>query len=72
MSEKLWKCTARCKVCNKVLNTARYVPESKRTGVSLVAPLVAICEIKSHNTLSDCNIGVKLEWEPEEEHEKVS
>lgn len=65
MSEQLYKCTAYCQVCGKVLNTAEHVPESKQTQVSISAPLVAICDVKGHNTLSDCNIGVRLEWEKE-------
>lgn len=63
--EKLWKATAKCQVCDAVLNTALHVPEHEKGGVGMSAPLVAICDVKDHNTLSDCNIGVKIEWEEE-------
>jgi hypothetical protein len=61
-SEKLWTCVARCQVCKKELNRATHVPEREKGRVCISAPMVAICEVKEHNTLSDCNIGVVLEW----------
>lgn len=64
---KLYTCRATCQVCGALLNEANHVPESQCVLVTMSAPLVAICEVKDHNTLSDCNIGVNLEWieEPE-------
>jgi hypothetical protein len=64
--EKLWTCVAKCQVCKKELNRARHVPESAKEWVALSAPLVSICDKIHHNTLSDCNIGVELEWIEEE------
>ncbi len=65
MTEKVWTCIARCRVCKKELNRAEHVPESDKTMVIISAPLVAICPESHHNTLSDCNIGVELEWREE-------
>ena len=62
----LWTCIARCQVCGKELNKATHVPENERAHVTISAPLVAICDVREHNTLSDCNIGVRLEWVAEE------
>ena len=59
---KLWTCIARCQVCKKELNRAERVPDDARTQVIIAAPLVALCDEQSHNMLSDCNIGVDLEW----------
>lgn len=58
----LWTCIARCQVCGKELNRAVHVPEYDKTRVAISAPLVAICDEPGHSTLSDCNIGVNLEW----------
>jgi len=58
----LWTLIARCQVCGKELNRATHVPERERGRVIIAAPLMAICDVRSHNTLSDCNIGVDLEW----------
>lgn len=62
MAEKLWTCVARCQVCGRELNRACGVPESAKASVAIGAPLNCICPVKGHNTLSDCNIGVELEW----------
>lgn len=62
MGGTLWTCVARCQVCGKELNRAVGVPEDEKTKVIVSAPLVAICGERHHNTLSDCNIGVDLEW----------
>jgi hypothetical protein len=62
----LWTCIARCQVCGKELNRAEHVPDGERGMVGLGAPLVAICEVREHNTYSDCNLGVQLEWIEEE------
>ena len=64
--KNLWTCIARCQVCKKELNRALHVPEYKKVQVTISAPLVAICDCKNHNTISDCNIGVDLEWVKEE------
>src|SRR5881392_2288889 len=58
----LWTLIARCQVCGEELNRATHVPESERSRVVIAAPLMAICDVRSHNTLTDCNIGVDLEW----------
>jgi hypothetical protein len=58
----LWTLIARCQVCGKELNRATHVPECERSRVVIAAPLMALCDVRSHNTLSDCNIGVNLEW----------
>ena len=60
--ERLWTCIARCQICNKELNRAKHVPEHEKVRVIISAPLVAICPKTHHNTMSDCNIGVDLEW----------
>lgn len=65
MPEALWTCVARCKVCKKELNRAEHVPESRKFMTEMSAPLAAICDVKGHNTFSDCNIGVELEWTKE-------
>lgn len=65
MSDKLFTCIATCQVCGRELNRAQHVPERDKTQVVISAPLMCICPEKSHNTLSDCNIGVKLEWQEE-------
>jgi hypothetical protein len=62
MSEPLFTCIATCQVCNRELNRAEHVPESKKGHVIMTAPMACVCPEKHHNTLSDCNIGVKLEW----------
>jgi hypothetical protein len=62
-TEKLWKATAKCQVCGKVLNTAVDVPESKKKNVELTAPLMAVCDVKGHSTFSDCNFAPVIEWE---------
>lgn len=67
--EKLWTLIATCQVCGRELNRATQVPENERTFVAIAAPLMAICPDRSHNTLSDCNIGVKLEWVREAEND---
>ena len=59
---KLWTAIAKCKVCKRELNRATGVPESSKMQIILSAPLVAICEVRDHNTFSDCNPGVELEW----------
>lgn len=61
-SSLLWTCIATCQVCGVELNRAEHVPENYKTRVSIAAPLLCICKVRHHNTLSDCNIGVKLEW----------
>lgn len=62
MSDQLWTAIARCKVCKKELNRAESVPENRKAEVEISAPLMAICDERDHNTFSDCNIGVDLEW----------
>lgn len=62
VAEPLWTCIATCQVCGKELNRATHVPESEKTRVVISAPLAAVCDVPGHSTLSDCNIGVKLEW----------
>lgn len=59
---KLWRAIARCKHCRKLLNTAENIPDNKKTQVILSAPMVALCDILEHNTTSDLNLGVVLEW----------
>lgn len=68
----LWTCIARCKICHKELNRAEHVPEHDKTRVIISAPLMAICDERNHNTLSDCNIGVELEWIMETPNTKAS
>jgi len=62
MGEKLYNATAKCGVCDKVLNTAENVPESQKSKVSFSAPMMSICEVKEHNTFPDLNLKVKIEW----------
>jgi hypothetical protein len=58
----VWTCIARCRVCGKEVNRAEHVPEHMRTHVALTGPLLSFCDEEHHNTLSDCNIGIELEW----------
>lgn len=62
MSEKIYTAIARCCVCSKELNRAENVPENKRYQVDISAPIMAICPVKSHNTFSDLNLKVHVEW----------
>ncbi len=64
---KTFTCIARCGTCKAELNRATGVPEADKGQVTLSAPLMAICKQRSHNSLSDVNWNVKLEWieEPE-------
>ena len=61
---KTFTCTARCKTCNKILNTAHGVPENEKSKVTVSAPLATagMCE---HSTLSDLNYHFTLEWTQE-------
>ena len=61
-TEALWTCIARCGDCRRELNRAEHVPESQRTLVALGAPMVALCQNPEHNTLSDLNLRVQLDW----------
>lgn len=67
MPEQLWTCIATCQVCGREVNRAEHVPESEKSLVAVSAPLMGICPVRGHNTLSDCNIGVNLQWLPESE-----
>jgi hypothetical protein len=60
--EKLWTCIARCGVCKKQIGLAEHVPDSRQTMVMMSASLNCLCDVREHNTYSDCNIGVELEW----------
>lgn len=62
MSETLWTCIARCSICERELNRAEHVPESKKSKVAMSAPLAAICPVREHNTFSDLNLRTELEW----------
>lgn len=59
---KIYTCTARCSTCKKELNRAENVPEAQKAKVTISAPLMAVCDVKSHNTFSDLNLRVDLEW----------
>lgn len=63
----LWTCISRCRDCGQELNRATGVPETERTRVALAAPLIALCDNPRHNTLSDLNLRVQLEWVQEPE-----
>lgn len=65
MTEPLWRLIARCGQCKKILNMARNVPESEKSKVEMQGPLMAICDVKAHNSMSDLNLGVQLIWERE-------
>lgn len=67
--EELWTCVATCRVCGAELNRAEQVPEKDKWQVSMTAVLVALCDIPEHNTFSDCNFGVQLDWIAEQEEE---
>lgn len=58
----LWTAIATCEECGRELNRAEHVPEPEKGRVALSAPLVCICPEKHHNTLSDLNLRVRLEW----------
>ena len=68
-AEKLYTCTARCGVCGAVLNTAEHVPHSERGRIVIGAPMMAICKVRGHNTLSGLNLKVNLDWEEEPDAE---
>lgn len=53
---------ARCSTCGKELNRAEGVPDVKRVMVEMTAPLMAICDVREHNTFSDLNLRVQVEW----------
>lgn len=61
-TEKLWTAVAKCSTCKKELNRAEHVPESQKTKVIISAPLMAVCDVRDHNTTSDLNLRVDLEW----------
>ena len=58
----LWTGIATCRTCGAELNRAEHVPTTDKGRVTIAAPLMAICKVRGHNTFSDCNIGVVLEW----------
>lgn len=66
---KTFTCVARCGTCGAVMNTAHGVPEDAKGQVTMSAPLVSFCEVRSHNSLSDVNWNLKLEWT--EEHQPL-
>lgn len=57
-----WTCIATCQHCGRELNRATGVPDERRTIVAFGAPLVALCPNPTHNTFSDCNLGVRTQW----------
>jgi hypothetical protein len=59
---KTFTCIAKCGTCGSVMNTAHGVPEEDKGQVTMSAPMVAFCEVRSHNSLSDVNWNLKLEW----------
>ena len=59
---KIYTCIARCSTCKKELNRAENVPEDQKSKVIISAPLIAVCDDKSHNTMSDLNLRIELEW----------
>lgn len=61
----LWTCIARCSTCDKILNTAEHVPEDSKSMVTVTAPVMALCDVREHNSMSDLNLRVKLEWKEE-------
>lgn len=63
----LYTCIARCGVCKRELNRAMHVPEEDKSRVAVSAPLFALCPERQHNTLSDLNLKVELEWLSESE-----
>jgi hypothetical protein len=68
-SEKLLTCIATCEVCGQEIGRAEHVPERQKSIVMMSAPLNCFCPIEEHNTYSDCNIGVQLEWKEEASNE---
>ena len=64
-TETLWTAIARCRVCGKEINRAEHVPESEKTRVGVAAPMMALCDVRHHNTGSDFNLAFDLEWMPE-------
>ena len=59
---KTFTCVAKCGTCGSVMNTAHGVPEEAKGQVTMSAPMVAFCEVSGHNSLSDVNWNLKLEW----------
>lgn len=59
---KIYTAIARCSTCKKELNRAENVPENKRGHIEMTAPLMAVCDVKEHNTFSDLNLSVEIEW----------
>lgn len=57
-----WTCIAKCGKCGKELNRAEHVPAENKTQIMIGAPLIALCDEETHNTFSDLNLAVKLEW----------
>ena len=60
-----WTYITRCCACGVELNRAERVPEEARTRVELSAPLVSLCDVRAHNSLSDVNWRYIGEWRPE-------
>lgn len=59
--ERLYNAVAKCGECGKVLNTAENVPENKRGLVGMSACFFT-CPERHHNTFSDLNLRVEVEW----------
>ena len=61
-----WTAIARCGTCGEEINRAEHVPTEDKARVGLASPLVGFCPTRSHNTLSDINFNVRVEWIVEE------
>lgn len=64
-NETLWTCVATCTTCGHELNKAEHVPESKKSWLSVSAPLQARGCPNGHDTLSDLNYNFDLKWTKE-------
>lgn len=62
MSEETWTAICKCRTCGKEINRAMGVPTSEKTRVSISATMMAICDVRSHNTGSDYNLNFDMEW----------
>jgi len=58
----LYTCIVKCKVCGAELDRAMNVPDEHRMPVNASAPISGRCKQESHNSGSDLNFAIVLEW----------
>jgi hypothetical protein len=61
-NEQLFTAIAKCGTCNKIIGQAENVTEDEKFSTERAAPLNCFCEDKEHNSLSDVNWNLNIEW----------